>query len=95
MEAGFTGNLPPEGYGIGVEYDRERINAALAAGAAGYSVVPSRDLSGHGTGVLGIAAGNGRASGGRYRGVAPRSDILAVKLGNPRQGQRDFPGQRS
>ena len=43
----------------------------------------SRDVSGHGTGVLGIAAGNGRASGGRYRGVAPEADILVVKLGTP------------
>ena len=36
--------------------------------------------------MLGIAAGNGRASGGRFRGVAPRSDILVVKLGVPIAG---------
>ena len=45
-------------------------------------LVPSVDTSGHGTRVLGIAAGNGRAGGGRYRGVAPKSEILVVKLGN-------------
>lgn len=84
-------NLPPEGYLLGTEYTRERINAALAEGAAGERIVPSRDLSGHGTGVLGIAAGNGRASEGRYRGVASRSDLLVVKLGNPRQGAQGFP----
>ena len=48
---------------------------------AGYRIVPSRDLSGHGTEVLGIAAGNGQASGGQYRGVASKSDILVVKIG--------------
>lgn len=93
VEAGGTvyQNLPPDGYRIGTEYTRERINAALAEGAAGERIVPSRDLSGHGTGVLGIAAGNGRASGGRYRGVASRSELLVVKLGNPRQGAQGFP----
>lgn len=75
----------------GVEYTKERINEALAAGSreAGYRIVPSRDVSGHGTEVLGIAAGNGRASGGQYRGMAPESRILVVKLGVPGQS---FPG---
>lgn len=77
---------PPEGYRIGAEFTAEQINEALAASTAQerYRLVPSRDLNGHGTGVLGIAAGNGRASGGQYRGVAPESDILVVKLGLPR-----------
>lgn len=67
----------------GVEYTKEQIDEALAAGnrEAGYRIVPSRDLSGHGTEVLGIAAGNGQASGGQYRGVASKSDILVVKIG--------------
>ena len=65
------------------EYTKDQINEALAAGSreAGYRIVPSRDLSGHGTEVLGIAAGNGQASGGQYRGVASKSDILVVKIG--------------
>ena len=67
----------------GTEDTKEQINEALAAGSreAGYRIVPSRDLSGHGTEVLGIAAGNGQASGGQYRGVASKSDILVVKIG--------------
>lgn len=75
----------PEGFNQGVEYTREMIDAALAAGSreAAYRIVPKQDLSGHGTQVLGIAAGNGRASGGVYRGVAPLADILVVKLGTP------------
>lgn len=72
----------------GVEYTKEQIDEALAAGSreAGYRIVPSRDLSGHGTEVLGIAAGNGQASGGQYRGVASKSDILVVKIGTAGSG---------
>jgi minor extracellular serine protease Vpr len=36
----------------------------------------------HPTHVTGIAAGNGRASNGRYRGVASQSELLIVKLGS-------------
>lgn len=78
---------PPEGYVLGSEYTSEQINEALRAGnrSQAYEIVPSRDLSGHGTQVLGIAAGNGNASNGTYIGMAPQSDILVVKLGNPRE----------
>ena len=82
---------PPEGFREGTEFSREEINEALAQGSRreGYEVVPSIDGSGHGTAVLGIAAGNGNASGGRFRGGAPKSDLLVVKLGTP--GAGDFP----
>ena len=79
---------PPKGYVIGKEYTREQINAALEADtrAERERLLPSRDLSGHGTGVMGIAAGNGRASDGVYRGVAYESELLVVKLGTSREG---------
>ena len=78
----------PAGYFLGTEYDEARINEALAQPTEQqrYAVCPSRDASGHGTHVAGIAAGNGRASEGRYRGVAYESDLLIVKLGNQREG---------
>jgi len=38
------------------------------------------DFLGHGTHVLGIAAGRGRASGA-YAGVAPDADLIVVKMG--------------
>ncbi len=81
----ISGN-PPEGYHIGTEYTKEQIDEALKEYDAGRGrgLVPSVDTSGHGTRVLGIAAGNGRASNGQYRGVASRSPILVVKLGVPR-----------
>lgn len=45
----------------------------------------SQDISGHGTAVAGVAAGNGSNSGGRYAGVAMQSELIVVKLGNPIQ----------
>lgn len=79
---------PPEGYSMGTEYTREQINTALLeqGRARQEQIVPSRDVSGHGTSVAAIAAGNGRGSVGRiYAGVAPESELLIVKLGNPRR----------
>jgi serine protease AprX len=38
------------------------------------------DDNGHGTHVAGIACGNGFASSGKYVGVAPESDIVAIKV---------------
>ena len=74
----------PYDYGIGTEYSRETINEALRQTqiAERERICPSRDTSGHGTHVAGIAAGNGRASEGRYTGTAPESSLLIVKLGN-------------
>lgn len=71
---------PPEGFKSGTEYNNDQINAALAAQNP-YTIVPSRDEAGHGTAVTGIAAGNGRQSGGREKGTAPQASIITVKLG--------------
>lgn len=77
---------PPESYVTGTEYTKEEIDKALALEETeGRRLVPSRDFSGHGTAVLGIAAGNGRASGGVNRGVAYESELLVVKMGNARE----------
>lgn len=70
---------PDSGYPTGRIFTREEINRAIAENDRSF---PSRDLSGHGTHVAGIAAGNGRASGGRQKGVATESELLIVKLGN-------------
>lgn len=82
---------PPKPYGRGVLFTREMINQALSKGSERdrQKIVPSRDVSGHGTHVAGIAAGSGRASMGRYRGVAYESELLVVKLGS--SGEEGFP----
>lgn len=79
-EAGVA--APPDGFVTGVEFDSQRINLALANGEP-EKIVPSRDTSGHGTAVAAIAAAGGRLLSGQYRGVAPQSGLLVVKLGNP------------
>ncbi|MBR5582904.1 MAG: S8 family serine peptidase [Lachnospiraceae bacterium] len=82
---------PPKGYFRGTEYTKAQIDTALAANTVSEreQIVPSKDISGHGTSVLGIGAGNGRASGGRFRGVAYEADLIVVKLGAP--GGDSFP----
>lgn len=69
----------------GMEYTRAQINEALKASTKieGLKSVPVSDLLGHGTAVAGIAAGNGRASGGKYVGVAPDAELVIVKIGTP------------
>ena len=66
---------PPDGYLFGTEYNNEQINEALRMGKT-----LSKDESGHGTAAAGIACGNGNASNGRYRGIAPEAELIVVKM---------------
>ena len=80
---------PPAGYLAGTEYTREQIDAALATEdkEVRRQMVKTSDVSGHGTAVGGIAAGNGRGSEGRrFRGAAPEAELIIVKMGAPREG---------
>lgn len=77
---------PPEGYATGTEYTNEEINEVLSLSVQeGRRLVPSEDVSGHGTAVLGVAAGSDFSRGAVKRGVAYESDLLVVKMGIPRQ----------
>ena len=57
------------------EYSREEMNEALRNIDNAEAQLSIRDLSGHGTAVAAIAAGNS--------GVASQAQLLIVKLGNP------------
>lgn len=73
---------PPEGYLIGTEYTSEQINEALRQPTMQErrQIVPSQDISSHGTAVAGVAAGGSN----EYRGVAYESELIVVKLGIPK-----------
>ena len=62
---------PPSGYNIGTLYTKEDINAALSMSEVERPmIVESVDVSGHGTAVASIAAT-----------VAPKAELIVVKLG--------------
>lgn len=85
---GEMGQNPPTGFQTGVEFSEEVINKALELGGEeGFRIVSSRDISGHGTAVAGIAAAGpvSTENGGIFQGIAPKSELLIVKLGIPRE----------
>ena len=85
-ETGGTGTdgKAPEGFSLGTEYTEEEIDEALHSSVLErYRLIPSRDLTGHGTAVAGIAAG--RSADGLYTGAAPEAELIIVKLGLPRE----------
>ncbi|HTY38931.1 MAG TPA: S8 family serine peptidase, partial [Bacteroidota bacterium] len=75
-----TGEAIPSGFSYGVEYTKAQIEAELKHTTTGF--VRERDISGHGTHVAGIAAGNGSSYFNRYVGMAPQADIIVVKGGD-------------
>ena len=79
-----TDGKAPEGFALGTEYTEEEIDEALHSSVLErYRLIPSRDLTGHGTAVAGIAAG--RSADGLYTGAAPEAELIIVKLGLPRE----------
>lgn len=79
-----NGFQPPEGYAEGSVFAAEQIDRAIQAGADRYRIVPSIDISGHGTSVAAIAAGYAPEIG--VTGVSSECGLLVVKLGSARPG---------
>lgn len=67
----------PSGAAIGTIFSQEDLNKELQGSRF---LMSEWDTCGHGTACAGIAAGNGNQSGGKYKGVAPKADIIAVRL---------------
>jgi subtilisin family serine protease len=78
----------PNGVPIGRIYTRDELTAELGQ-ARSTERVGAQDLNGHGTKCAGIAGGNGRRSRGDFAGVAPRADLIGVRLsaGGPDDGR--------
>lgn len=72
----------------GTEYTEEQINEALASDDP-FSIVPSRDESGHGTFLAGIAAGSD-LPGQDFIGAAPESSIVMVKMKQAKEYLKEF-----
>lgn len=71
----------------GVDYKHPDLGGCLGKGCkvyGGYDFVNKDsdplDDDGHGTHVAGIIAGTGKKSDGKYEGIAPEAEILAVKV---------------
>lgn len=82
-----VGTAPPEGFEIGVEFAKEQIDAALQSVSEEEArrLIPTIDVTGHGTAVAGILAAGGTESEPFRKGVAPESSLLIVKLGAQRE----------
>jgi subtilisin family serine protease len=73
--------VPPPGFSYGCFYDRATINAFLG----GSGTLSFANADGHGSHTLGIAAGDGSATGNgqppfQFVGVAPGADLVSVKI---------------
>jgi serine protease AprX len=69
---GPDGALPGDGHDF--------TGRVLAAVAVGSTAGDPFDRLGHGTHVAGVAAGDGRKSGGRHSGIAPGANLVSVKF---------------
>ena len=64
----------------GKEFSQLQINNEIDGTPA--NIVDEKDNIGHGTHVASTAAGDGSASSGLYKGVAPEADLIIVKAGD-------------
>ncbi|MFW6063126.1 MAG: S8 family peptidase [Chloroflexota bacterium] len=77
-QSGGQSTISPDGFGYGREFDASAINQALEAPSPYQALSYDPDSAAHGTHVMDIAAGNGRATG--WPGVAPGADLIFVEV---------------
>lgn len=82
-----TGNMP-ESFDYGTEYTMDDINMALS-GDTPFDIVKSRDETGHGTFLAGVAAGSENIEND-FIGAAPEAMIAVVKLKQAKQYLREY-----
>jgi subtilisin family serine protease len=80
-DAGFTGaGVPVAVLDTGIDDTHPDLRRQVIAAKDFTSGHDIRDTDGHGTHVASTIAGTGRASGGRYKGVAPGAKLLVGKV---------------
>lgn len=77
-QSGRASALSPAGFGYGREFDKATINTVLQTSQPYQELAYRPDDEAHGTHVMDIAAGNGRATG--HAGVAPGADLIFVEV---------------
>ncbi len=77
-QQGGPSSISPPGFGFGREFDQAAINNALQAVNPYLALPYNPGILSHGTHVMDIAAGNGRATG--RAGVAPNADLIFVQI---------------
>jgi subtilisin family serine protease len=78
---------PPDGNPIGVIYTGKELTDEINGLDP---QIHMWDTGGHGSACAGVAAGNGRASQGRYVGVAPEADLIAVRIAENEKVDNDY-----
>ena len=79
---------PPQDFTFGTEYQTENINNALSSDSP-HSMVPVSDPTGHGTSIASIIAGSPNDMV-NFSGVAPKSELVVVKLKEAKQNIKDI-----
>lgn len=82
-----SGNTP-EDFDYGTEYSQSDINEAIRSDNP-YDIVKSRDVTGHGTFMAGVAAGSENVQQD-FIGAAPEAKIVVVKLKKAKKYLRDY-----
>ena len=86
-QGGTQTTISPMGFGYGREFDADLINQAVRSSDPYQTLSYRPKAAAHGTHVMDIAAGNGRATG--RPGVAPKAELIFVQVATSDIGVED------